>query len=135
MNEHPKCVYTPSDHPFHKERSDLGLSPCDPPGQPYGWIQWKGTQVCADLHCACGLHGHIDADFAYYVECPRCHRIYSMCANVMLHELSEEAKAFVLSGETCAPRPMDTDDPSDWDLDDEDVIDATAEVIDADARP
>jgi len=27
-------------------------------GRPHGWVQWKGTDVCMDVHCACG---HIDA--------------------------------------------------------------------------
>lgn len=39
-----------------------------PPG-PHGWIQWKGTSVCMDVHCACGAHGHVDADFAYTLKC------------------------------------------------------------------
>ena len=34
---------------------------------PHGWIQWKGTDVCIDLHCECGSHGHVDGDFVYYV--------------------------------------------------------------------
>ena len=38
--------------------------------QPHGWIQWKGTNVCMDIHCKCGMLTHIDADFAYHVKCP-----------------------------------------------------------------
>jgi hypothetical protein len=33
-------------------------------GLPHGWIQWKGTNVCMDVYCACGHHSHIDAKFA-----------------------------------------------------------------------
>ena len=23
--------------------------------KPHGWIQWKGTGVCMDVHCKCGV--------------------------------------------------------------------------------
>lgn len=38
----------------------------------HGWIQWKGTDVCMDVHCKCGEHSHLDAEFAYYIKCPKC---------------------------------------------------------------
>ncbi len=41
-------------------------------------IQWKGTNVCATLHCSCGTDGHIDAEFAYNVRCEACDRLYEM---------------------------------------------------------
>lgn len=47
-------------------------------GKPHGFIQWKGTNVCMDVYCECGCHSHIDAEFAYYVRCPKCKKIY-MC--------------------------------------------------------
>lgn len=40
--------------------------------KPHGWIQWKGTDVCMDIHCKCGFHGHVDAEFAYFVKCLEC---------------------------------------------------------------
>ncbi len=45
-------------------------------GKPHGWIQWKGTEVCMDVHCACGELTHVDAEFAYNVQCPVCLRVY-----------------------------------------------------------
>ena len=45
---------------------------------PHGWIQWKGTDVCMDIYCKCGYHSHIDAEFAYHVECPICHTVYAL---------------------------------------------------------
>ncbi len=57
---------------------------------PHGWIQWKGTNVCADIHCACGYHSHIDAEFAYYVRCPNCGQNYAMGTYVMLVPLDPE---------------------------------------------
>ena len=44
--------------------------------KPHGWIQWKGTDVCMDIHCACGELSHTDGEFCYYVRCPYCGRIY-----------------------------------------------------------
>ena len=55
---------------------------------PYGWIQWKGTDVCMDVHCACGHHSHFDADFCYYVKCPACGKIYECDSNIKLLELN-----------------------------------------------
>jgi hypothetical protein len=57
---------------------------------PHGWIQWKGTNVCMDVYCACGAHVHVDAEFCYQVECPHCKRVYAVGAYVRLVELTEE---------------------------------------------
>ncbi len=56
-------------------------------GQPHGWIQWKGTGVCMDIYCACGHYSHIDAEFAYHVECPKCHKVYMCNGHIELIEL------------------------------------------------
>lgn len=48
----------------------------------YGWIQWKGTNVCMDLHCKCGKFTHIDDDFVYYLQCPYCKQIYQVNGHV-----------------------------------------------------
>jgi hypothetical protein len=57
---------------------------------PHGWIQWKGTEVCMDVHCECGHHGHIDGAFAYFYRCPSCDRIWAVGASVRLHALTPE---------------------------------------------
>ncbi len=57
------------------------------PERPFGWIQWKGTAVCMDIHCLCGVLGHIDADFAYHVKCGKCGRTYDVNGHVRLHEM------------------------------------------------
>lgn len=59
---------------------------------PHGWIQWKGTNVCMDVHCACGAHVHVDAEFCYHVKCPHCERVYAVGAYVRLVELTEEER-------------------------------------------
>lgn len=64
------------------------ISSLDNPNDiPHGWIQWKGTDVCIDLHCACGTHGHFDGDFMYKVQCKDCGRKYVVGQNVKLIEL------------------------------------------------
>jgi hypothetical protein len=55
--------------------------------KPYGWIQWKGTNVCMDVLCECGYHGHLDAMFAYHVRCPQCHTIYECDGYVTLRKV------------------------------------------------
>jgi hypothetical protein len=54
---------------------------------PHGWIQWKGTDVCMDIHCACGHHGHIDAEFVYMVRCPVCKVSYYVSPYVHLDQV------------------------------------------------
>lgn len=63
-----------------------------PTNMPFGWVQWKGTNVCLDIHCVCGTLSHLDADFAYYVRCPNCKRVYGVNGHVELVELTEEEK-------------------------------------------
>jgi len=63
-------------------------SPVDTDG-PYGWIQWKGTSVCIDLHCSCGRHSHVDAWFAYSFRCA-CGRLWGLDPHVVLVPLEEE---------------------------------------------
>lgn len=49
------------------------------------FIQWKGTSVCLDFHCyKCDTFSHLDADFAYYLECPICGQHYGMPSVVSL---------------------------------------------------
>jgi len=55
--------------------------------KPCVGLQWKGSDICADFHCKCGAHGHIDADFVYYYKCAKCGRIYSMPGWMPLMEL------------------------------------------------
>lgn len=58
--------------------------------EPHGWIQWKGTNVCVDLHCVCGTLGHVDGDFVYQVKCNDCGQHYAMGMNIVLAPMSEE---------------------------------------------
>lgn len=79
-------------------------------GEPHAWIQWKGTEVCMDVHCACGAHGHVDADFAYHLKCPHCGRVYTTGQNIKLIELTPEEKAYIDGGGHIAPIVMEPDE-------------------------
>lgn len=67
--------------------------------EPHAFIQWKGTNVCGDYYCLCGDSFHVDADFAYAVQCPGCGRRYEVSSVIELREiLPDEA------WEGCEPR-------------------------------
>jgi hypothetical protein len=55
---------------------------------PHAWIQWKGTDVCMEVHCICGAHLHYDGGFAYHVRCPHCQQVYECDGYIALHPLS-----------------------------------------------
>jgi len=55
----------------------------------HGWIQFKGTNLCMDVYCKkCGHHSHIDATFAYYVQCPKCQSIYELNGHIQLIDVT-----------------------------------------------
>lgn len=57
---------------------------------PTTFIQWKGTDVCMDFHCTCGLHMHFDCEFLYFVECGQCHKRFALGSRVAAIELPPE---------------------------------------------
>ena len=66
-------------------------------GEPHGWIQWKGTNVCMDVYCECGTHFHIDAYFAYHVKCPKCGAVYMCNGHIELIKLDNEPESCVIT--------------------------------------
>ena len=76
-----------------KERPFLA-QPYETPELPFAFIQWKGTQVCMDPHCVCGESCHVDADFAYFVRCPACGRVFQMDWYVRMREC-DPAEAYI----------------------------------------
>jgi len=67
---------------------------------PHGWIQWKGTDVCMDCYCECGHHGHIDAEFAYSYQCPKCKQIYTINGHVQFHKVDSVDHQCVVTDES-----------------------------------
>lgn len=60
---------------------------------PRGWIQWKGTMVCMDIHCKCGVLSHIDEEFCYHIKCPGCGQVYECDGHIQLHPLDFEPES------------------------------------------
>ncbi len=58
-----------------------------------GWIQWKGTDVCMDLTCACGNSPHADVEFLYYWKCSECGTLWALSPHVRLVAMEGEALA------------------------------------------
>jgi hypothetical protein len=46
--------------------------------KPNVFIQYKGTDLCADIWCECGTHLHVDTYFAYAVRCWKCQAIWEL---------------------------------------------------------
>lgn len=69
----------------------------DKKSSPRGWIQWKGTDVCIDIHCSCGCLSHYDGDFMYSIICLKCKQAYIVGQNVALYPLSIEQVELITS--------------------------------------
>lgn len=92
-----------TDFPFNRPGgSDLDM-----------FIQWKGTDLCADFTCDCGYDGHIDGDYAYFVRCGGCGAVYEMGTQVIAKRVD--------GGETASPpktflyNPYDPNDTGETD--------------------
>jgi hypothetical protein len=68
---------------------------------PHIWIQWKGTNVCCDIHCTCGAHLHYDGDFMYFIKCPHCEQHWEIGTHVRMYPISKEQG----EAETCLKHP------------------------------
>ena len=68
-------------------------------GKPHGWIQWKGTTVCMDVHCKCGASTHIDDDFAYHVKCCKCGAVYFCNGHIEFIEVENPEDSSVVVSE------------------------------------
>ena len=76
-----------------------------------GWIQWKGTEVCMDIHCTCGHHSHVDVSFFYMFRCPQCKQAFAVGQNIRLIPLTPRQVAFATHrGETFHTDPGHTDE-------------------------
>lgn len=58
-------------------------------GKPHAWIQYKWTDLCADIRCSCGVLTHVDADFAYQVKCGACGKLWALSMTVEMYAESE----------------------------------------------
>lgn len=53
------------------------------------FIQYKGTDLCADIYCDCGKHLHVDDYFAYAVRCWKCKSIWELPQKVTAVKVTE----------------------------------------------
>lgn len=80
------------------------------PSGAHGWIQWKGTRVCMDVHCICGAHMHIDEEFCYFLHCPYCDRVYIVGSYVQLMEVADKTREDALASPSIVHIEKDDDD-------------------------
>lgn len=95
-NETVRFLNPPEPYPFSPDRSSpperwLELSLQEYVDGPHGWIQWKGTDVCIDLRCACGELHHFDGYFAYKLLMP-CGRLYVLGTQIPLFLLKNPTR-------------------------------------------
>lgn len=64
---------------------------------PQVFIQYKGTDICLDLRCPCGVLGHFDGYFAYAIECGACGRKFTLPTTLELLPWNEDAHEPVLA--------------------------------------
>jgi hypothetical protein len=65
-------------------------------GKPHGWVQWKGTNVCIEIHCKCGYHSHYDGYFAHHIQCPSCGTIYYLNPHIEMIEADYDTSGLPL---------------------------------------
>lgn len=66
------------------------------PEATYASIQHKGSDLCMDVHCKCGHHGHIDDHFCHYYQCVKCQKVYMVGAVLKLVPLRDDLVHYVL---------------------------------------
>lgn len=57
---------------------------------PHGWIQFKGTDLCIDIHCKCGAMTHFDGGFCYFIKCVVCGQVYELNGHIELIERKKD---------------------------------------------
>ena len=77
-------------------------------GEPFIWIQWKGSDICGDFTCSCGAGWHIDdGTFMYYVRCPDCGAIFMANGHIEIVPLTPEESARVINEGHALVEPRD----------------------------
>lgn len=74
----------------HRQSSHIDIEEPLFDGKPHIWLQWKGTDVCCDIHCACGAHLHFDGDFFYFFRCPHCDQHWEVGSHVAIYPVTKE---------------------------------------------
>lgn len=72
------------------DRSHLDIESPQFRDVPHIWIQWKGTDVCCDIRCACGARLHFDGDFMYFIKCPECGQHWEIGTHVRMYPVEAD---------------------------------------------
>lgn len=57
------------------------------PGRAHVNIQWKGTDICADIHCQCGTYSHVDGYIYGEWICRGCHKGFKLAWTAIAYEV------------------------------------------------
>ena len=63
------------------------------------FIQFKGTDICMDLHCKCGYHNHFDGYFAHRVKCSKCGVVYAISPYPKIIEIADKGDSLLEQNE------------------------------------
>ena len=62
-------------------------------GKPDVFIQWKGTTVCCDFHCECGVTAHLcGVEFMYRIRCHGCGVVWELPNPLPLRKAKDQAQ-------------------------------------------
>lgn len=53
------------------------------------YIQWKGTDVCIDFLCPCGISHHYDGYFMYAIKCMVCGTVFETGTQVRFTKITD----------------------------------------------
>ncbi len=84
--------------PEHDHPDRLKTAPCI-------YIQWKGTDVCADIYCRCGFQGHIDGSFLYTAKCSQCGQCYVIGDHVRMTPVESVDNPYMIEEEDATDWP------------------------------
>lgn len=62
------------------------------------FVQWKATDIFAELVCECGADGYVNGFCCYHARCRECGRVYRMPSLLKLEPLTGEAADEALKG-------------------------------------
>lgn len=63
--------------------------------RPTNNLQWKGIDICIDLHCDCGVTSHADGFSFGFIQCPSCLQVYKLDHVVAMDKVSQFSDEFV----------------------------------------
>lgn len=72
-----------TNHPLDEVAAEFGIDL----SENFVFIQYKGSEICIDMYCSCGKDSHFDGDFARYVRCPYCQKVWELNSHITTTEV------------------------------------------------